>query len=100
MGGKLDHLDSAIARFGYERLKPFQREVIVMYASGKDVFLMAPTCSGKSLTYEVAPLLSLEIIILFLWRDFASYDGNLIILYRCYNSPRICITFCRFYEYP
>ena len=32
-----------------------QRKVIEGYCSGKDVFLSAPTGSGKSLTFEVAP---------------------------------------------
>jgi ATP-dependent DNA helicase RecQ len=51
------HLDDAAAVFGYTTIKPFQSEVVNAYMDGKDVFLMAPTGSGKSFTYEVAPML-------------------------------------------
>jgi ATP-dependent DNA helicase RecQ len=53
----LGRLDDAAKQLGHTSMKPFQREVVEAYLGGKDVFLMAPTGSGKSLTYEVAPLL-------------------------------------------
>ena len=39
----------------YKDVREHQRKVIEGYCSGKDVFLSAPTGSGKSLTFEVAP---------------------------------------------
>ena len=39
----------------YKDVREHQRKVIESYCSGKDVFLSAPTGSGKSLTFEVAP---------------------------------------------
>lgn len=38
-------------------LKDFQRKVIETYASGKDCFCVAPTRSGKSLTFVLAPFI-------------------------------------------
>ena len=39
----------------YKDVREHQRKVIKGYCSGKDVFLSAPTGSGKSLTFKVAP---------------------------------------------
>jgi superfamily II DNA helicase RecQ len=51
----IDDVDilEAASRFDYINIKPFQSEVVHSYMEGKDVFLMAPTGSGKSFTYEV-----------------------------------------------
>ena len=38
-------------------LKDFQKRVINTYASGKDCFCVAPTGSGKSLTFVLAPFI-------------------------------------------
>ena len=39
----------------YRDVHEHQRKVIESYCCGKDVFLSAPTGSGKSFTFEVAP---------------------------------------------
>ena len=39
----------------HKDVREHQRKVIEGYCSGKDVFLSAPTGSGKSLTFEIAP---------------------------------------------
>ena len=36
-------------------MRDYQRKLVESYIEGKDVFVCAPTGSGKSLTYEVAP---------------------------------------------
>ena len=43
------------AQYKDVRIREHQSKVIEDYCSGKDVFLSAPTGSGKSLTFEVAP---------------------------------------------
>ena len=47
---------SMVNKQGVE-LKEFQRKVINAYASGKDCFCVAPTGSGKSLTFVLAPFI-------------------------------------------
>ena len=44
-----------LGKLNYSELRPSQSNVIVGYASGKDVFFCSPTGSGKSLTFELAP---------------------------------------------
>lgn len=39
----------------YESLKEVQRKTVAAYLCGKDIFVCAPTGSGKSLCFEVAP---------------------------------------------
>ena len=39
------------------KLKDFQKSVIKSYASNKDCFCVAPTGSGKSLTFVLAPFI-------------------------------------------
>ena len=39
----------------HKDVREHQRKVIEGHCSGKDVFLSAPTGSGKSLSFEVAP---------------------------------------------
>ena len=41
----------------YKEVREHQRKAIEGYFSGRDVFLSAPTGSGKSLTCEVAPFI-------------------------------------------
>ena len=36
-------------------LKSFQKDVVTQFAKGKDCFCIAPTGSGKSLTFRMAP---------------------------------------------
>ncbi|MDT0214420.1 ATP-dependent DNA helicase RecQ [Rothia sp. ARF10] len=44
--------------FGHHRLRPGQEDAIAALLDGHDVLLVSPTGSGKSLTYQVAGLLS------------------------------------------
>ena len=48
-------LQSALAAVGYKEIRDIQRQVVDAYVAGHDVLLVAPTGSGKSLTFEVAP---------------------------------------------
>ena len=50
-----DKIKGAGEYFGYKELKPFQSNVVKSVCNGQDVFLMSPTGSGKSLTYEMVP---------------------------------------------
>ncbi len=52
-----DRITEICAKLGYMSVKDFQREAINAYVKGLDVFVCAPTGSGKSLIYEVAALL-------------------------------------------
>ncbi|HYE24142.1 MAG TPA: RecQ family ATP-dependent DNA helicase [Clostridia bacterium] len=45
------------ARFGVERLRPGQREIIEAVLAGRDVLGVLPTGAGKSLTYQIPALL-------------------------------------------
>ena len=50
-----DAVASGLGKVQHKDVHERQRKVIESYCSGKDVFLSAPTGSGKSLTFEVAP---------------------------------------------
>src|SRR5881398_4036757 len=43
--------------FGYEALRPLQREIIDDALSGRDVFALLPTGGGKSLCFQLPALL-------------------------------------------
>ncbi|CAH3033389.1 unnamed protein product [Porites evermanni] len=49
-----DAITYGLQKTQYKDVREHQRKVIEGYCSGKDVFLSAPTGSGKSLTFEVA----------------------------------------------
>jgi ATP-dependent DNA helicase RecQ len=48
---------AAAEHFGHERLHPGQEEAMVSLVEGRDVVLVSPTGSGKSLAYQVPALL-------------------------------------------
>lgn len=50
-------LKVAVVRLGIEELKDKQKETIKSFASGKDVFVALPTGYGKSLCYQILPIL-------------------------------------------
>ena len=50
-----DAIAYGLRKAQYKDVREHQRKVIEGYCSGKDVFLSAPTGSGKSLTFEVTP---------------------------------------------
>ena len=51
-----DRIKDASEFFGCKEFKKFQSDVVVSVINGRDVFLMSPTRSGKSLTYEMTPI--------------------------------------------
>ena len=53
---QLEVLDKCIKEMGYCRLKPEQKEAIMYYLQGNDVFIVLPTGFGKSLCYGCLPL--------------------------------------------
>ena len=51
-------VESALtARLRYEELKDEQKEAVKAFANGKDVFVSLPTGYGKSLCYQILPVL-------------------------------------------
>ena len=44
-------IEKAAEKLGYDRLKPLQKNIIVSFLSGNDVFVALPTGFGKSLCY-------------------------------------------------
>ena len=44
---------------GYAEIKDKQRDAILAFVSGKDVFVSLPTGYGKSFCYQYLPLLSI-----------------------------------------
>eukprot|EP00850_Spirogloea_muscicola_P014339 SM000102S09197 [mRNA] locus=s102:169006:174678:- [translate_table: standard] len=46
------------SRFGFEELKPFQREALAAWAAGRDCFVLAATGSGKSLCFQLPALVT------------------------------------------
>lgn len=52
-----DALQRAVARLGFDEAKDKQKEAVVAFASGRDVFVSLPTGYGKSLCYSCLPCL-------------------------------------------
>ena len=50
-----DAIAYGLRKAQYKNVREHQRKVIERYCSEKDVFLLVPTRSRKSLTFEVAP---------------------------------------------
>ncbi len=48
-------LANASCRLGYQRLTIEQREAVIYFLSGEDVFISLPTGAGKSLCYGLLP---------------------------------------------
>lgn len=51
-------LDEALALIGFKEWRPGQLEILLAFMGGRDVLAVAPTGSGKSLTYQLPALLS------------------------------------------
>ena len=50
-------IEAAGRRLGFMDLKTKQKETIVEFVSGKDVFVVLPTGYGKSVCYATIPLI-------------------------------------------
>jgi len=57
MGSIAKAINEASKATGYHVLHDYQKKTVeaYMYLSGRDVFVSAPTATGKSLTFELAP---------------------------------------------
>ena len=42
-------------KLNFENIRENQRKVVEAYLSGRDVLMISPTGSGKSLTFHIAP---------------------------------------------
>ena len=49
-------IQTAAEELGYSNLRVKQKEAIMHYLQGKDVFISLPTGSGKSLCYYILPI--------------------------------------------
>ena len=49
-------LEDAVCMYGITQLKPKQREAMLSFLSGKDVFVTLPTGYGKSIIYGLLPV--------------------------------------------
>ncbi len=58
MGDISDYLTQAASVLGYGAPKAFQKDAVDSIFKRNDVFLMAPTGSGKSFIYESTPLVA------------------------------------------
>ena len=47
----------ATTKLGYQELKDKQRDAILPFVNGKDLFVSLPTRYGKSLYYQILPVL-------------------------------------------
>ena len=61
-----DAITYGAKKCGYSVVREQQRQVVEAYLSGHDVFMSAPTGSGKSFTFDIAPYAF----------DFLSSDPN------------------------
>src|SRR6476659_4291812 len=52
-----DALSSLRKHFGFDDFREGQREVIAAILGGKDAVVVMPTCSGKSLCYQLPALM-------------------------------------------
>ena len=45
-----------LRKLGYDKVKDNQRKVVEAYVAGRDVLMVAPTGSGKSLIFQMSTL--------------------------------------------
>jgi len=48
-------IDTGLRKLGFKEIRENQRKVVEGYVSGRDVLMVAPTGSGKSHTFHIAP---------------------------------------------
>lgn len=78
-------------KFGHKSFKPYQYQIIDQIADGKDVLAVMPTGYGKSLCFQMPPLLTKEVAIVIspliaLMADQKMILDNLGMTSCCYNS--------------
>ena len=47
-------INAGLTKLGFKEIRENQRKVVEAYVSGRDVLMVAPTSSGKSLTFHIA----------------------------------------------
>ena len=50
-----DAISYGLRKLGFDQIKENQRQVVEAYLAGRDVLMVSPTGSGKSLTFHIAP---------------------------------------------
>ena len=50
-----DGINYGLLKLGYDKIMDNQRRVVEAYVAGRDVLMVAPTGSGKSLVFQIAP---------------------------------------------
>ena len=48
-------INVGLTKLGFKEIRENQRKVVEAYVGGRDVLMVAPTGSGKSLTFHIAP---------------------------------------------
>ena len=48
-------INVGLTKLGFKEIREHQRKVVEAYVGGRDVLMVAPTGSGKSLTFHIAP---------------------------------------------
>ena len=48
-------INAGLTKLGFKEIRENQRKVVEAYVSDRDVLMVAPTGSGKSLTFHIAP---------------------------------------------
>ena len=48
-------INAGLTKLGFKEIQENQRKVAEAYVSGRDVLMVAPTGSGKNLTFHIAP---------------------------------------------
>lgn len=86
-----DLIEILYATFGYESFKPEQYKIIDSILEGKDVLGVMPTGYGKSLCFQVPPLITKELSIVIspliaLMNDQVTSMSDVGINSACYNS--------------
>ena len=67
----LEAIDKAKQVAGYSKLKEYQRNTAEAYLCNKDVFVSAPTGTGKSLTFELVP---------YAWEHLTSNEKSMVLV--------------------
>ena len=61
MNSLQDSIEYGLRKLGYDKIKDNQRKVVEAYVAGRDVLMVAPTGSGKSLIFQIAPFVTVQV---------------------------------------